>query len=458
MQLLNKLAYFIVFILVTGCATILPMNHEFKSHENFPAPYNKVWNLSNNFLSKKVSPIKTEDIKSGFLETKEFKVSYEGFQYKSKYADCGQLAGLYVYHEIVGQYQIYISELAANRTTLRIVPNYRASLWLGKSFKGWVQCESRGHIENLLISDIWANIQKLPPEEAQEDQSDEGQEAEDILKPDAQEAPTIKAQEVQSENDEGQEVANISKPDNEMDTKKDDIKTDEPEKKSSIEIELSNLMLKYEKVLEERDELNNELIVLKQNNKIEESKDPIVPELSHEESPSEVDEKSGSDILTQLDMKSVSKEQFSEFEAYKQNRDNKSLMYTIQTGSFQKLERARVQFDFIAELLQDEDYDNLRIEKIGDVYAVRLGKFDSYSSAKDMLRNYIADLLQAKDYYNIKIEQTDDAYTVRLGKYDKYSSAKTMLKKVIRAIRSPIVLKVYVKENRIMQPKSTKSQ
>jgi len=371
------------------------------------------------------------DRKSGFLITKEFNVPYEGFQYKSIYADCGQLAGLYVYNEIIGQYELLISESEDNSTTLRIIPHYRASLWLGKSFKGWIQCQSRGYVENLLIGEIKEYIQNLSPEELQAFQQTK---SEDL------------------------ETENVSKAKIQNNQKKENKKTGEHEINSAMETELNNLMLKYEKVLEERDELNNELIVLKKDNENEKSEDPIESELSHEESPPEVDAKSGSDKLTQSDMKSVSKELFSEFESYKQNRDNESLIYTIQTGSFQKLERARAQFNFIADLLQDEDYDNLRIEKIGDIYAVRFGKYDNYSSAKDMLRNYITDLLQAKDYYNIKIEQTGDTYSVRLGKYNNYSSAKVMLKKVIRAIRSPIVLKAYIKDNRIMKPKSITAQ
>jgi hypothetical protein len=427
-QLLKRVPLLIVLILVTGCATILPMKHDYKSQENFPVPFNKVWNLSNNFLARNVSAIETADRKPGFLLTKEFNVPYEGFQYKSIYADCGQLAGLYVYHEIIGYYELYISESADNKTTLRIMPHYRASLWLGKSFKGWIQCQSRGYVEKLLIDDIWANIQKSSPEEDMSNQ------------------PENESEKISTD-----DILGIQDNDNK--------ETSEPEISLMPETELKKLKIKYEKALEEKEELNNELLALKKDNKDENSdEDSIDSDVSHKESPPEVDTKQDSDKLTQSDMKSIDKELLAEFESYRQNRDNRSLMYTIQTGSFLEMDRAQVQFDFISDLLQDEDYDNLRIEKIGNIYAVRFGKYDSYSSAKDMLRNYITDLLQAKDYYNIKIEQTDGTYTVRLGKYDKYSSAKDMLKKVIRAIRSPIVLKAYVKENRIMQPQDIKAQ
>ncbi len=163
---LKRLPYIVVLILVTGCVTIPPTKHEYKSHENFPVSLNKVWNLSSNFLAEKVAAIDTADKKSGFLKTKEFNVPYEGFQYKSIYADCGELAGLYVYRKIIGHYDIFISESEDNRTTLRTFPHYRASLWLENNFKGWVQCQSRGYVEKLLINNIWANIRKSLPEKA----------------------------------------------------------------------------------------------------------------------------------------------------------------------------------------------------------------------------------------------------------------------------------------------------
>ena len=410
MQLLKRVPSLIVFILVAGCATILPMKHEFKSEETFPVPFNKVWNLSNNYIEATVSDIEVADSKYGFIKTKEFNVPYEGFQYKSIYADCGQLAGLYVYREIVGHYEIFISESEDNKTTLRTFPYYRASLWLGNSFKGWIECQSRGHIETSLIGNIWANIQDFIP---------------------AEKLANVDTQEIQDS-------------DNEEIT--------EDEIKSRIEKELNDLMTKYEQALEEKEELSNELLALKKESNDENSdEDPIDSDLSQEESPPEVDTKQDADKLIQSELKSIDKELYSEFESYIQNRDNRTLIYTIQTGSFRELDRAQTQLDFIADLLQDEDYEDLRIEKIGNIYAVRFGKFETYSAAQEMLRNYIADLLQAKEYYNIKIEQTDGAYTVRLGKYDKYTSAKEMLNKVIRAIRSPIVLKAYVKDDRIMK-------
>ena len=66
--------------------------------------------------------------------------------------------------------------------------------------------------------------------------------------------------------------------------------------------------------------------------------------------------------------------------------DYKSI-YTIQTGSFTKLTRAHKQFDFVAEKLNEKELGFLRIEKIGNYYSVRLGKFDDFAAAKRFMRD-----------------------------------------------------------------------
>jgi len=61
------------------------------------------------------------------------------------------------------------------------------------------------------------------------------------------------------------------------------------------------------------------------------------------------------------------------------------LIYAIQTGSFVEMKRAQTQFDQIAEGLNEKELINLRIEKIGKFYSVRLGKFISNSEAVKVL-------------------------------------------------------------------------
>ncbi len=61
-------------------------------------------------------------------------------------------------------------------------------------------------------------------------------------------------------------------------------------------------------------------------------------------------------------------------------------VYTVQTGSFASAEAAQNQFDSLVRELNEEDLGNLRIEKIGGFYSVRLGKFKGYSIAEKLVK------------------------------------------------------------------------
>jgi L,D-transpeptidase ErfK/SrfK len=61
------------------------------------------------------------------------------------------------------------------------------------------------------------------------------------------------------------------------------------------------------------------------------------------------------------------------------------LIYTIQIGSFIKIERARKLYDSIVQGLKGKQLDHLRIEKIGELYSVRLRKFENNATARNFL-------------------------------------------------------------------------
>ena len=62
-----------------------------------------------------------------------------------------------------------------------------------------------------------------------------------------------------------------------------------------------------------------------------------------------------------------------------------SLIYTLQAGSFNDLQRAKIQYDSIKHALTSEDLAYLRIEKVGPYYAVRIGKFGEWTHAETFL-------------------------------------------------------------------------
>jgi hypothetical protein len=59
-----------------------------------------------------------------------------------------------------------------------------------------------------------------------------------------------------------------------------------------------------------------------------------------------------------------------------------SLVYTVQAGSFDDLQSAKKLYDYITNDLTTKDLAYLRIEKVGQYYAVRIGKFGERSHAE----------------------------------------------------------------------------
>jgi hypothetical protein len=91
----------------------------------------------------------------------------------------------------------------------------------------------------------------------------------------------------------------------------------------------------------------------------------------HEETAETVQEKSSGNIVNKNTLSGKSKE----------NRKNASrTYYTIQTGSYIEVMNARNEFKSINQSLVDKMLDNLRIEKVGEYYTVRLGKFEDYAT------------------------------------------------------------------------------
>jgi hypothetical protein len=62
------------------------------------------------------------------------------------------------------------------------------------------------------------------------------------------------------------------------------------------------------------------------------------------------------------------------------------LIHTIQMGSFLRSADAKKQFNSIVQKLNYKGLDYLRIEKIGDYYCVRIGKFEDRVTAEEYLK------------------------------------------------------------------------
>ena len=67
--------------------------------------------------------------------------------------------------------------------------------------------------------------------------------------------------------------------------------------------------------------------------------------------------------------------------------DKPQTIYTIQIGSHSTFARAQNEFDSIMEVLTKEYCSFLRVEKVGSFYTVRLGKFEKYINAENLIKS-----------------------------------------------------------------------
>ncbi len=62
-------------------------------------------------------------------------------------------------------------------------------------------------------------------------------------------------------------------------------------------------------------------------------------------------------------------------------------IYTIQTGSYLTFAPAEDEFNSLMKVLTKKYRSFLRVEKVGTFHAVRLGKFENYSSAEKFIKS-----------------------------------------------------------------------
>ncbi|GBD99083.1 sporulation related domain protein [bacterium BMS3Abin07] len=82
-------------------------------------------------------------------------------------------------------------------------------------------------------------------------------------------------------------------------------------------------------------------------------------------------------------LKSHDTEGFATARLYKKNEKVPEEYYTLQLGTFLRFVQAQQEVDSTARNLKEKDIRDLRIERVDRYYSVRLGKFESYTSAKE---------------------------------------------------------------------------
>jgi hypothetical protein len=78
------------------------------------------------------------------------------------------------------------------------------------------------------------------------------------------------------------------------------------------------------------------------------------------------------------------------------NADKPQTIYTIQIGSYLTFARAQNEFNSIMEALTKEYCSFLRVERVGSFYTVRLGKFERYSNAENLIKSLPSNMPNVK--------------------------------------------------------------
>jgi len=66
--------------------------------------------------------------------------------------------------------------------------------------------------------------------------------------------------------------------------------------------------------------------------------------------------------------------------------------YTVQLGNFLKLDQASEEFNSIAGKIAEDDAASLRVEKADRYFSVRVGRFETYSAARQFINRYTDNL------------------------------------------------------------------
>ena len=103
-------------------------------------------------------------------------------------------------------------------------------------------------------------------------------------------------------------------------------------------------------------------------------------------------------------------------------------IYTIQLASPTRIEDAQKQFNIMRQSLNKKDLNFFQKQF-----------------------NFIRNTLNIKDSNFLRIEKVEKYYTVRIGKFENYASAKKFLQANIPQISKALILKAYIKNERIIK-------
>lgn len=142
---------------LAGCATYPPPKGEIPDTRTYNNSDDKVWEAALETLAEQNIGVISAGKRSGEIVAEDRTVALRQFEpgrYDSKYCYCGSPPRYHDMRELVGEYRISVTPSSMDRTSVRIDVTYKAAIYSGERFTGWLPCPSKGIFEPFFLEEL----------------------------------------------------------------------------------------------------------------------------------------------------------------------------------------------------------------------------------------------------------------------------------------------------------------
>lgn len=142
---------------LAGCATYPPPKEEIPNSRTYNNSYNDVWETVLATLAEQNIQVRSSGKRSGEIAAEDNTIElrqYEPGRYDSRYCFCGSPPRYHSLKDLVGEYRVSVTPSSMGRTSVEIDVSYKAAIYSGERFTGWLPCPSKGIFESSFLDDL----------------------------------------------------------------------------------------------------------------------------------------------------------------------------------------------------------------------------------------------------------------------------------------------------------------
>ena len=143
--------------LLAACATYPPPKEDIPDTRMFENGYNDVWETVLETLAEQNIEVTSSGKRSGEIVAEDNTVAlrqYEPGRYDSRYCFCGSPPRYHALTDLVGEYRFSVTPASVGRTSVKIDVSYKAAIYSGERFTGWLPCPSKGIFESFFFDEL----------------------------------------------------------------------------------------------------------------------------------------------------------------------------------------------------------------------------------------------------------------------------------------------------------------